>query len=88
MIAVNKFILPVSALALAGCGKAEEQRPNIIYVFPDQFRNQAMAFWNEPEYAEQIRWKADPVQTPRLDAFADESIVFSSAVSNCPLSSP
>ena len=88
MSAVNKFILPVSALALAGCGKAEEQKPNIIYIYPDQFRNQAMAFWNEPEYAEHIGWKADPVRTPRLDGFADESIVFSRAVSNCPLSSP
>lgn len=85
---LKKIILPISTLAAVGCGKAEDQRPNIIYVFPDQFRNQAMAFWNEPEYAEHIGWKADPVKTPRLDGFADESIVFSSAVSNCPLSSP
>ena len=88
MRAVNKFILPVSALALTGCIKAQEEKPNIIYIFPDQFRNQAMGFWNEPEYAEHIGWKADPVSTPRLDGFADESIVFSRAVSNCPLSSP
>lgn len=85
---VNRIILPLSTLALLGCGNMKEQRPNIIYVYPDQFRNQAMAFWNEPCYAEHIGWKADPVQTPRLDAFADESIVFSRAVSNCPLSSP
>lgn len=26
-----------------------KQQPNIIHVFPDQFRNQAMAFWNEQE---------------------------------------
>ena len=88
MSVMNKFVLPVSAIALAGCVKAEEQKPNIIYVFPDQFRNQAMAFWNEPGYAEHIGWTADPVRTPRLDGFADESIVFSRAVSNCPLSSP
>ena len=85
---MNNMLLPITAFAALGCGKAEDQRPNIIYVFPDQFRNQAMAFWNEPEYAEHIGWKADPVKTPRLDGFADESIVFSSAVSNCPLSSP
>ena len=88
MSILNKIVLPVSALALTGCMKAEEQKPNIIYIFPDQFRNQAMGFWNEPEYAEHIGWKADPVSTPRLDGFADESIVFSRAVSNCPLSSP
>jgi len=83
----RKMFIPLSSLALAGCG-AQEQMPNIIYVFPDQFRNQAMAFWNEQEYAGHVGWKADPVQTPRLDAFADESVVFSRAMSNCPLSSP
>ena len=85
---IKNMLLPLSSLALAGCGSVQEQKPNIIYVFPDQFRNQAMAFWNEPEYAGYVGWQADPVQTPRLDAFADESVVLSRAVSNCPLSSP
>ena len=85
---IDKVILPLTTLALLGCEQAKDQRPNIIYVYPDQFRNQAMAFWNEPDYAEHIGWKADPVKTPRLDGFADESIVFSRAMSNCPLSSP
>lgn len=85
---IDKVILPLTTLALLGCEQAKDQRPNIIYVYPDQFRNQAMAFWNEPDYAEHIGWKADPVKTPRLDGFADESIVFSWAMSNCPLSSP
>lgn len=85
---IDKVIIPLTTLALLGCEQAKDQRPNIIYVYPDQFRNQAMAFWNEPDYAEHIGWKADPVKTPRLDGFADESIVFSRAMSNCPLSSP
>lgn len=85
---LKKIFMPLSSLALMGCSQAQDERPNIIYIFPDQFRNQAMAFWNEPEYAPHVGWKADPVQTPRLDAFADESAVLSRAVSNCPLSSP
>ena len=84
----NKILIPVSTLAVLGCADAKDDRPNIIYVYPDQFRNQALAFWNEPEYAEHVAWKADPVKTPRLDGFADESVVFSTAMSNCPLSSP
>lgn len=88
MSLLKNMMLPISALAVAGCGQQQDQRPNIIYVFPDQFRNQAMAFWNEPGYSEHVRWQADPVRTPRLDAFADESVVMSRAVSNCPLSSP
>ena len=85
---MKKILMPLSSLALMGCSQTQEDRPNIIYVFPDQFRNQAMAFWNEPEYAAHVGWQADPVQTPRLDAFADEAVVMSRAVSNCPLSSP
>ena len=88
MTKIRNIFIPLSTVALAGCGAAQEQKPNIIYVFPDQFRNQAMAFWNEPEYAGHVGWQADPVQTPRLDAFADESVVLSRAMSNCPLSSP
>ena len=85
---VKNLLIPLSSIALAGCAQTAQERPNIIYVFPDQFRNQAMAFWDKPQYAEAVGWKADPVHTPRLDAFADESVVMSRAVSNCPLSSP
>jgi len=64
------------------------QHPNIIYVFPDQFRNSAMQFWNEDGFRQQVRFKADPVITPNLNRFAREAVVFTSAQSNCPLSSP
>lgn len=87
---------------LAGCiglltvapsaGKAEKRpitkHPNIIYVFPDQFRNMAMGFWNEAGFKEAVNFRADPVYTPVLNNFAKESFVLSSAMSNCPLSSP
>lgn len=53
------------------------QRPNLVFVFPDQFRVQAMGFM-----------KQDPVITPNIDRFAAESLVFDNAVSNWPLCSP
>ena len=56
-------------------------------IFPDQFRNMAMAFWNEPAY-QGAQIKADPVHTPNLDLFAKEAMVTNCAMSNCPLSSP
>jgi len=64
------------------------QHPNVIYIFPDQFRNSAMGFWNDNGFKQQIRFKADPVITPNLNQFAREAVVFTSAQSNCPLSSP
>ena len=51
--------------------------PNLVYVFPDEFRQQAMGFMEQ-----------DPVITPNLDRFASESVVFTHAVSNFPVCSP
>lgn len=90
---VSLILGGLSLLALPGCKtrqvqQADVQQPNIIYIFPDQFRNQALEFWNQDGFREQVRFKADPVHTPHLNAFARESMVLTSAQSNCPLSSP
>lgn len=53
------------------------KRPNLVYIFPDEFRAQAMGFRGE-----------DPVITPNLDALAAESLVFRNAYSNSPVCSP
>lgn len=51
--------------------------PNLVFVFPDQFRAQAMGFM-----------RSDPVVTPHLDRFSKESRILTNAVSNRPLCSP
>ena len=81
---IGSLVVLVSPL----CKAVQPEQPNIIYVFPDQFRNQALGFWNESGFREKVNFKADPVHTPNLNAFARESLVLTSAVSNCPLSSP
>lgn len=79
----------IIALSLLISGNAlATEKPNIVYVFPDQMRNHAMQFWNEKPYNRHVNFKADPVHTPNLNAFASEAVVLSSAHSNCPLSSP
>jgi arylsulfatase A-like enzyme len=52
-------------------------KPNLLFIFPDQFRVQSMGFMNE-----------DPVITPNLDKLAAQGMVFTNAVSNRPLCSP
>lgn len=47
-----------------------------------------MGFWHENGFKEHINFATDPVHTPHIDKFAKESLVLSSAMSNCPLSSP
>ena len=71
-----------SRLKKSDSSASQQQQPNIIYVFPNQFRNQAMAFWNEPEFSSNVGWKADPVHTPNLDSFAKESVVLSHAATH------
>ena len=51
--------------------------PNLLFVFPDQLRAQALGFMGE-----------EPVRTPVLDRFARQGVVFSQAVSNYPICSP
>ena len=58
-------------------GRTPPQPPNLLIVYPDQMRGQAMGFLGE-----------EPVLTPRLDRFAKESVVFTQAVSNYPVCSP
>ena len=52
-------------------------QPNLVFVFPDEYRSQAVGAANQ-----------DPVITPNLDAFAKESLVFTDAISNRPVCSP
>lgn len=52
-------------------------KPNLIYIFADQWRRNAIGFMNE-----------DPVITPRIDKFVSEAMVFQNALSTCPLCSP
>jgi len=84
-----KNIIPASAgLVFAACGEAAVEHPNVIYIFPDQFRNSSLGFWSDDDFAAFAGWQGDPVRTPNLDRFARESAVLSDAVSNCPVSSP
>lgn len=52
-------------------------RPNLVYIFADQWRRQAVGFMKE-----------DPVLTPNMDKFSEESLVFDNCISCFPLCSP
>jgi len=78
----KSFLIKLAGLTLLSClllgaSAKEKQAPNLIFVFPDQMRGQAMGFLGE-----------EKVKTPVLDQFASESIYFSNAISNYPVCSP
>ena len=70
-----------TALVAAGASAAPPlaggKHPNLVFVFPDEMRGQAVGILNE-----------DPVITPNLDAMAREGLILPEAVSTYPVCSP
>lgn len=53
------------------------KKPNILYIFADQWRAQSIGYEDDPNAV-----------TPHIDSLAGESINFTNAVSGCPVCSP
>lgn len=87
---LNLFLGGLSLVATGAYAQSQQQQthPNVIYVFPDQFRNDACGFWKQEDFKKYRKAEGDPTITPNLDKFARESLVLTSAQSNNPVSSP
>ena len=62
------FLLVVLFFPFISSASGDEEtqkKPNLLFIFPDQFRVQSMGFMNE-----------DPVITPNLDKLASQGVVF------------
>ncbi len=84
---VAGLILPT----LQSCQTAQEEKvksPNLLYIFPDQYRLNAMSVWNDPVFRDKLRTYADPVETPNIDRIARSGVFFTQATSTHPLSGP
>ena len=89
--ALHKTIWKLPAILFTGtCLQAlgQEQHPNLVYIFPDQYRLNALSLWSQPEFRNVLNTVGDPVHTPNLDRLAKQGAVFTQACSTCPLSSP
>jgi len=83
------LIVVALAASLAACKQQQkENQPNILYIFPDQYRNYSMGFWSQSGNEKYLQGSPDPVSTPALDRLASGGLVFNRAVSNFPLCSP
>ena len=65
-----------------------KKTPNLLFIYPDQYRLYSMGFWRKPEYRNALPTASDPVVTPTIDKLADESVVFTQAYSCFPVCSP
>lgn len=84
----KKPITILLLLFIYSCSPKKEVPPNVIIIFPDQYRQYSLGFWSQPGNEHYLQGKPDPVSTPALDNLATQGIVFSRSVSNFPLCSP
>ena len=72
-----------AAVSLAAAGDAQAARvkarpkPNVVFVFADQWRAQAVGYAGDPN-----------ARTPHLDKLSASSVNFTNAVSGCPVCTP
>ncbi len=74
---VQPFFILILSLFLFACNQEKPEKPNIIYIFADQWRAQDIGYNGNNQ-----------VHTPTLDKFSEESVVFTNAVSGCPVCCP
>jgi arylsulfatase A-like enzyme len=83
------LLVVLMAVSFEACNQQKENNPpNVIYIFPDQYRNYSLGFWSQPGKTKYLQGSPDPVSTPALDKLASEGVIFNRAVSNYPLCSP
>ena len=78
-----KLYIALAAIALAGgptavlAAQTPKQKPNILFVFADQWRAAATGYAGDPN-----------VRTPHLDRLARQSVNVTHAISGCPVCTP
>lgn len=77
LLIVVSFIILVSCLSSKQKKDTVQTKPNLLFIFPDQWRNAAVGINGQ-----------DPVRTPHIDKLASEGMIISNAISNYPLCSP
>jgi len=72
----NTILILILSSFFISCSQRIE-KPNIVFVFADQWRAQAMGYAGHPD-----------VRTPNLDQLASEGVCFSNAISTSPVCTP
>jgi arylsulfatase A-like enzyme len=73
----NLFLIVFIFIVGVSCSLNTEQKPNVVFVFADQWRAQDLGFAGNSQ-----------VKTPALDELAKEAVVFKNAISNIPVCTP
>ena len=58
------------------------EQPNVVFLFPDQLRAQALSLYGNSAYVE------NQIETPNINRLADRGVTLNNAISNCPVCTP
>jgi len=58
------------------------EQPNVVFLFPDQLRAQALSLFGNSAYVE------TQIETPNINRLADRGVTLDNAISNCPVCTP
>ena len=58
------------------------EQPNVVFLFPDQLRAQALSLYGNSAYVE------TQIETPNINRLADRGVTLDNAISNCPVCTP
>src|SRR5215471_15539009 len=75
---ISRRTLLGSAAAALGAAAPAADRPNVVFFFPDQVRVSELGYSGGGKNA----------ATPNIDRFAAQGVVFTNAISSCPLCTP
>jgi arylsulfatase A-like enzyme len=75
--AASAALTPQLSWTAQSIGKSPLEKPNLVFIFADQWRAQSTGYAGNSD-----------VKTPQLDKLASQSINFTNAVSGCPVCSP
>ena len=74
---VRIVMLCIAALLQLSSCQPHQEKPNLIFVFADQWRAEAVGYAGNKQ-----------VMTPAIDKFASEAVVFTNAISTFPVCTP
>ncbi len=74
---IHPVIILILLLFFSACNHNDIRKPNVIYIFADQWRAQDIGYNGNKQ-----------VYTPTLDRLSEESVVFLNAISGCPVCCP
>lgn len=80
-------LILLTSLSQIACAKSEQIKPNLLFIYADQWRRMAISHYGDAKYDGSYN-QGDPVKTPCVDKLISEGLLFNNGVASSPMSCP